>query len=76
MKLETSLLALKKGQSGRVIGVRALGDKGLRKSMSFGILPGTIIKVVQIFPVYVLQMEHTELAVDAQIVKSILVEKI
>lgn len=76
MKYGISLLELKKGQSGRVIGVSSLNDKGLRKSMAFGILPGTIIKVLQVFPVYVLQMEHTELAIDVQIVKSILVEKI
>ncbi|MCE5286848.1 MAG: ferrous iron transport protein A [Pelosinus sp.] len=76
MKQGMPLFMLKKGQSGRVIGVSSLSDKGLRKSMSFGILPGTVIKVLQVFPVYVLQMEHTELAVDIQIVKSILVEKI
>jgi Fe2+ transport system protein FeoA len=76
LKQENSLLSLKKGQSGRVIGIRAISDKGLRKSMSFGIMPGTVIKVLQVFPVYVLQMEHTELAVDIEIVKSIFVEKI
>jgi Fe2+ transport system protein FeoA len=70
-----SLLGLKKGQCGRVIGIRALSAKGLRKSMSFGIMPGTVIKVLQVFPVYVLKMEHTELALDTEIVKNILVEK-
>lgn len=76
MKQEISLFLLQKGQSGRVVGVRALSDSGLRKSMSFGILPGMVIKVVQTFPGYVLQIEHTELAVDIEIVKSIVVEKI
>lgn len=76
MRQGVSLLTLKIGQSGRVVGIKALNAAGLRKSMAFGIIPGAVIKILQVFPVYVLKMEHTELAVDAQIVKSIFVEVI
>lgn len=76
LKGSISLLLLRPGQRGRVMDLCFDDDKRLRKSMSFGILPGALIRVLQIFPVFVLEIEHTELAIDSSIAQGIMVEKI
>ena len=51
-------------------------DKGqLRKLTAFGILPGVEIEVLQIYPTYVLRVGYTQIALDYEIAKNIIVIK-
>ncbi|MCX7780032.1 MAG: ferrous iron transport protein A [Negativicutes bacterium] len=65
---------LQKGETARVTAFGAMAGNHLRKLTAFGILPGTLVKVLQTYPVYVLQVNFTELAVDREIASMIFVE--
>ena len=47
----------------------------LRKLTAFGILPGTEIEILQIYPAYVLKIGYTQIALDYEIAKNIIVMK-
>ena len=51
-------------------------DEGqLRKLTAFGILPGMEIEILQTYPTYVLRVGYTQLALDYEIAKNIIVMK-
>ena len=56
-----------------VVRLLSASDEKLRKLTSFGILPGVKIKMLQISPTYVVEVGHTQLALDYEIAKNIIV---
>ncbi len=65
---------LKPGESARVVSLPNESSY-LRKLTSFGILPGVEVEVLQVSPAYVLCIEYTQLAVDFEVARRIIVEK-
>lgn len=76
MKNGIPLTKLHKGDAAVIIGLLTRDVRHLRKLMVFGILPGTQIIVLQTFPAWVLQISHTQLALDHEIADKILVSNI
>lgn len=61
-------------QRARVVDMRALPVSQRDQLHGYGILPGCVLRVVQRLPVTVVQIEHTELAIETEIAQTILVE--
>ncbi|MFH1239417.1 MAG: metal-dependent transcriptional regulator, partial [bacterium] len=57
-----SLDKFKPGEQGKIIYIVMKDHPQIHKLMSLGIIPGTIIKVHQTFPSYVIQVAETQLA--------------
>lgn len=73
MAEEIPLLHCKVGQKVRVSHLMPVNEKQLRKLTVFGILPGVEVEILQRYPIYVLRIGYTEVALDYEIGKSILV---
>jgi DtxR family Mn-dependent transcriptional regulator len=58
---------LSPGEEGRVAYLSSKSQSRLHKLMAFGIAPGMNIKVHQHYPTIVLECEHTQLAMEAEI---------
>lgn len=56
-----------------VVRLLPVENEKLRKLTTFGILPGVKIKILQNYPTYVLGVGHTEVALDYEIAKNIIV---
>lgn len=69
------IVKFKKGSKVRVLHLLLVGGDHLRKLTTFGILPGVEIEVLQIYPAYVLKIGYTQIALDYQIAKNIIVVK-
>ncbi len=63
------------GEWVRVAYVLTHHDPRLHKLMSFGIFPGIRIKMHQKYPVFVIQVEETQIALEEDIVKGIFVRR-
>lgn len=68
-----SIVKLKKGSKARVLHLLLAGGDHLRKLTNFGILPGAEIELLQTCPAYVLKIGCTQVALDYQIAKNIIV---
>ena len=68
-----NLSELEPQQEGIIADLNTSDKNILKKLMSMGILPGMPLKVVQTFPSYVFKVGYTQLAVDINIAKAILV---
>ena len=68
-----SVTALTTGQKARVIAIQGNNAANLRKLIVFGLLPGREIEVLQTFPVYVLKIDNTQLALDYEAAQGITV---
>jgi Fe2+ transport system protein FeoA len=69
------LAEIEPGQKGRVIGFSARLDRDRKTHLqAYGVVPGRIIKVVQHSPVTVIQVEHTELALERELAREIEIE--
>lgn len=68
-----SLSALNKGQCGNIAYFDMREDKKMQKMLAMGVLPGIPIKLVQSYPSYVFDLNHTRYAVDKEIADSIYV---
>jgi len=62
---------LSPGEEGRVAYLSSKSQSRLHKLMAFGISPGMNIKVHQHYPTVVLECEHTQLAMEADIARDI-----
>ncbi len=71
----TSLVRLGKGETAIVERLRTDDTKNLQKLLAMGIVPGRIIRVLQTYPVFILQIDRTQAAMDRQLASSILVKK-
>ncbi len=64
------------GSKGRIIFIIPSEAGRLGRLSSIGIAPGSIIKLIQKVPSYVIQIEETTIAIDPDIAKDILVRKV
>ncbi len=69
---EIPLTRLRPGEKARVAALPA-ARRDMARLLAFGILPGTEITILQTFPVYVLAVGYTRLAIDKEIAASIMV---
>lgn len=72
MARETPLVNLRRGDRG-VVATLPAEARHLHKLLVFGVLPGTEIEVLQVFPGYVIAVGNTMLALDREIAGSITV---
>lgn len=70
-----SIIRCKKGDSVFVVRLLLTGGDHLRKITAFGILPGAKIAILQTWPVYVLKVGCTQVALDYEIAKNIIVTR-
>lgn len=69
------LTTLKTGERGIILYFKEPAGQSIRKLTSLGILPGIEVEVLQTYPVYVVQAEYTQLALDHDIAKVVIVNK-
>jgi len=69
------IVRCKSGSKVQVVRLLLTGGDHLRKITSFGILPGINIEVLQTYPVYVLKAGCTQIALDYEIAKNIIVAR-
>ena len=62
------------GARGRVVRVTRENPDRADRLMAFGVTPGATVTVLQRFPGVVFLCDHTELAVEPAVARSILVE--
>jgi Fe2+ transport system protein FeoA len=60
----------------RVVDVSALPAAQREQLQGYGIHPGTVMHVMQRTPVTVVQIEHTELAIETEIARAISVDEL
>ena len=70
-----SLDQLRSGQSGRILYVETTDHARLDKLTTFGMLPGTLVRVHQRQPSFVVIIGETQLAIDREIAQNIHVVK-
>lgn len=66
-----SIEQLRVGDKVRIVSLDASNKRHLRKLTSFGVLPGTEAILLQTSPAYVLALGYTQIALDAEIAKTI-----
>jgi DtxR family Mn-dependent transcriptional regulator len=74
--LVTPLNELQPGEEGRIVFIAPKHHTRLDRLSTMGIIPGSIIRLRQKRPSYVLEIGETTLAIDGEIVKEIYVKKI
>lgn len=74
-KKEITLDRLKKGETGMVQRLDTSNSKNLQKLLAMGILPGRIIRVLQTYPAFILQIDRTQAAMDRGLAQRIIVKK-
>lgn len=74
MAVLTALANLPVGAQARLVAFEGALDCHFTKIAAFGLLPGTNITVLQTVPAIVIQIEHTRIALDNAIAKTIIVE--
>ena len=71
---EITLNKLRKGNSGIVKRLITSDAKNLQKLLAMGIVPGRIIQVIQTYPVFILQIDNTQAAMDKELAERIIVK--
>jgi Fe2+ transport system protein FeoA len=66
---------LARGDKAQIVTIEPRQGNHLRKLAAFGLLPGVQVEVLQTFPVFVLQIDYTQLALDEEMASSIIVQK-
>lgn len=69
-----SLEGLKPGQKGKISSVRPQESSDLHRLLSLGMVPGTVIELIQRFPTFVVQVNESQLAFDESIARVIFVD--
>jgi Fe2+ transport system protein FeoA len=72
--LPRPLTGLRPGSRARVATLEALPADQRERLQAYGLVPGQWVRVVQHAPVTVVQVEQTELALEAQIARGVQVE--
>ena len=71
---EITLDMLKKGQSAVVKRLITEDSKNLQKLLAMGILPGRIARVLQRYPVYIVEIDRTQVAMDKELARKIVLK--
>lgn len=74
-KVISNLSNLEVNQGGKVAYIQTKDNKKLQKLMAMGILPGMSITLIQKYPSYVLQMGHSQFAVDEDLAETVYIRK-
>jgi DtxR family Mn-dependent transcriptional regulator len=69
------LTELKTGETARIAYITTTHHPRLHKLLSFGISPGSTVKIHQKFPSLIIQSEHTELALEESVARDIFVRR-
>jgi DtxR family Mn-dependent transcriptional regulator len=69
------LTELSPGEGGRIVFIAPKEHKRLDKLTSFGVVPGSVIKLHQKTPSFIIKIGETDLAIDEDIAKEIYVRK-
>jgi DtxR family Mn-dependent transcriptional regulator len=69
------LTKFKLGETGRIVYVLKREHPQLHKLMSLRVVPGVLIQVHQIFPLFVIQVADTQLALEKDIASEIYVKR-
>jgi Fe2+ transport system protein FeoA len=72
---ERRLCELRPGEQAIVSKFIKLEDQHIRKLLAFGVLPGTLVKVLQVSPTLVIRIDHTQLALDREFAAHIAIQK-
>jgi DtxR family Mn-dependent transcriptional regulator len=64
------------GKSGKIVFITPSEAARIGRLSSIGIIPGTVIKLIQRKPSIVLQMDETTIAIDPELAKEIFIKKI
>lgn len=72
----TQLRDLEVGTQGRIVFIVPSEDSRLERLASLGIIPGSIVKLKQKTPSYVMEIDETTLAIDSVIAEGIYVKQI
>jgi DtxR family Mn-dependent transcriptional regulator len=64
------------GENGRIVFIAPRSHQRLDRLSTLGIVPGSILRMHQKNPSYVLQIGETTLALDSEVVRDIYVKKI
>ncbi|SFL72954.1 FeoA family protein [Pelosinus propionicus] len=67
------IVRCKKNTTVHVVRLLLTSGENLRKLTAFGLLPGVKIEILQTYPVYVLKIGYTQIALDYEIAKNIIV---
>ena len=71
----SDLAGINPGQQAKVLGfTTTLPTDRLTYLQSYGLIPGRVVRVVQHSPVTIIQVEHTELALEREMARDIQVE--
>lgn len=70
-----NLTQLKSGDAGLITALQRLSGADQRKLIAFGLVPGALLQVLQTIPVYVVKIENTELALDYEMARAIVVRR-
>ena len=73
--LVRKLSDLQAGEGGRVIYIHTASPERLNRLSSFGVLPGTYLKINQRWPSVVVELGHTQLALDRETADDIFVRR-
>lgn len=69
------LSELNYGENAKIVYIQT-NDKNLQKIMTFGLLPGTKLKVLRTFPAFIIEFDHTQVAFESEIAENIYVKKL
>jgi DtxR family Mn-dependent transcriptional regulator len=64
------------GEEGRIVFIAPRSHQRLDRLSTLGIVPGSILRMHQKNPSYVLQIGETTLALDSEVVRDIYVKKV
>jgi len=70
-----SIVKLQATKKVRVVRLLPVDEGQLRKLTNFGVMPGMEIEILQTYPTYVLRIGYTQIALDYEIAKNIMVTK-
>lgn len=71
---ETPLSQYKKRETGIVKRLLTSDTKQVQKLLAMGIVPGRMIKIIQTYPVFILQIDHTQAAMDKELASHIIMQ--
>lgn len=74
-KVISPLTNLEANQSGKVAYIQTKDNRKLQKLIAMRILPGMGITLIQKYPSYVLQIGHSQFAVDEDLAKTVYIRK-
>lgn len=71
---EVALNKLKKGDSGFVKRLSVNNNNNLHKFLAMGIIPGRVIYLIRTSPVFILQIDNTQAAMDKELAGQIIMK--